>query len=218
VARPLTRFEDGYVAEPELSWDGSKVVFSYRGQDNPWWHLYRINVDGSGLEQLTHGPYHGVGPAYLPDGRIVFASSRAGIRDEYHGYPCTSLHVMNPDGTDIHAIATNIGRDTEPAVLLDGRIVFSRLEVFYSRNKTELTLHAANPDGTRDMVLYGPERRVFWRDLDHGPRTPADGQEAPLTHRVLRMTQPQPMPDGQNIVVVTQAGLAWVRAATQNRS
>jgi len=210
VARPLTRFEDGYVAEPELSWDGSEVVFSYRGQDNPWWHVYRINVDGSGLEQLTHGPYHGVGPAYLPDGRIVFASSRAGIRDEYHGYPCTSLHVMNPDGTDLRAIATNIGRDTEPAVLLDGRIVFSRLEVFYSRNKTELTLHAANPDGTRDMVLYGPERRVFWRDLDHGPRTPADGQEAPLTHRVLRMTQPQPMPDSQNIVVVTQGGLALV--------
>jgi HEAT repeat protein len=207
---PLTRFEDGYVAEPELSWDGRSVVFSYRTQDNPWWHIYRVNIDGSGLEQLTHGPYHDVGPAYLPDGRIVFTSSRVGIRDEYHGYPCTSLHVMNPDGTDIHTIATNIGRDTEPAVLLDGRIVFSRLEVFYSRNKTELTLHAANPDGTRDMVLYGPERRVFWRDLDHGPRTPADGQEAPLTHRVLRMTQPQPMPDGENIVVVTQGGLALV--------
>ncbi len=207
---PLTRFEDGYVAEPELSWDGRNVVFSYRGQDNPWWHVYRITVDGSQLEQLTHGPYHDVGPAYLPDGRIVFTSSRVGIRDEYHGYPCTSLHVMNPDGTDIHTIATNIGRDNEPAVLLDGRVVFSRLEVFYSRNKTELTLHAANPDGTRDMVLYGPERRVFWRGLNHGPRTPADGQEAPLTHRVLRMTQPQPMPDGQNIVVVTQGGLALV--------
>ncbi|UCE50577.1 MAG: HEAT repeat domain-containing protein [Phycisphaerales bacterium] len=207
---PLTRFEDGYVAEPELSWDGRHVIFSYRTQKNPWWHVYRINIDGSGLRQLTRGPYHDVGPAYLPDGRIVFTSSRAGIRDEYHGYPCTSLHVMNPDGSDIHTIATNIGRDNEPAVLLDGRIVFSRLEVFYSRNKTELTLHAANPDGTRDMVLYGPERRVFWRDLDHGPRTPADGQEAPLTHRVLRMTQPQPMPDGQNIVVVTQGGLALV--------
>lgn len=207
---PLTRFRDGYVAEPELSWDGKYVIFTYRGQEDPWWHIYRINADGSELEQLTHGPYHDVGPAYLPDGRIVFTSSRAGIRDEYHGYPCTSLHVMNPDGMDIHPIATNIGRDNEPAVLLDGRVVFSRLEVFYSRNKTELTLHAANPDGTRDIVIYGPERRVFWRDLDHGPKTPADGQEAPLTHRVLRMTQPQPMPDGQRIVVVTQGGLTLV--------
>ena len=207
---PLTRFGDGYVAEPELSWDGKYVIFTYRGQEDPWWHIYRINVDGSELEQLTYGPYHDVGPAYLPDGRIVFTSSRSGIRDEYHGYPCASLHVMNPDGTDIHLIATNIGRDNEPAVLLDGRVVFSRLEVFYSRNKTELTLHAVNPDGTRDMVLYGPERRVFWRDFDHGPRTPADGQEAPLTHRVLRMTQPQPMPDGRHIVVVTQGGLTLV--------
>jgi hypothetical protein len=206
----ITRFPDGYVAEPELSWNASHVIFTHRGQADPWWHVYRVNLDGSGLEQLTDGPYHDVGPAYLPDGRIVFATSRAGIRDEYHGYPCTALWVMNADGSNMQPIATNIGRDNEPAVLGDGRIAFSRLEVFYSRNKTELTLHAARPDGTQDEVLYGPERRAFWRNLDHGPRSPADGQEAPLTHRVLRMTQPQPMPDGQHIVVVTQGGLALV--------
>ena len=151
-----------------------------------------------------------MGPCYLPDGRIVFASSRSGIRDEYHGYPCTSLHIMNPDGSDIHPIATNIGRDNEPAMLSDGRVAFSRLEVFYSRNKTELTLHAVRPDGTQDVVLYGPERRAFWRNLDHGPPSPADGQEAPLTHRVLRMTQPQPMPDGRHIIVATPGGLTLI--------
>jgi len=207
---PLTRFPDGYVAEPELSWDGSHVIFCRRGEEDPWWHVFRVNVDGSGLTQLTDGPYHDVGPAYLPDGRIVFSSSRSGIRDEYHGYPCTAMCVMNAEGGDIQRIATNIGRDNEPSVLYDGRIVFSRLEVFYSRNKTELTLHAMHADGTQDMVLYGPERRPFWRNLDHGPRTPADGQEAPLTHRVLRMTQPQPMPDGRHIIVVSQGGLTLI--------
>jgi HEAT repeat protein len=207
---PLTRFADGYVGEPEVSWDATHVLFTRRGKDDPWWNIWRINTDGSGLTQLTRGPYHDVGPCYLPDGRIVFASTRSGIRDEYHGYPCTALYVMNPDGSDMHPIATNIGRDNEPAVLADGRIAFSRLEVFYSRNKTELTLHAIRPDGTQDSVLYGPERRLFWRQLDHGPPTPADGQESPLTHRVLRMTQPQPMPDGRHIVVATQGGLALV--------
>jgi len=207
---PLTRFSEGYVASPELSWDASHVLFSRRGTRDPWWHVWRVNVDGTGLKQLTFGPYHDVQPAYLPDGRIVFSTSRNGIRDEYHGYPCTALWVMNPNGTGMHPIATTIGRDNEPAVLHDGRIVFSRLEVFYSRNKTELTLHAAYPDGTRDVVLYGPERRAFWRSLDTGPRTPAHGQEAPLTHRVLRMTQPQPMPDGRDIVVSTQGGFALV--------
>ena len=210
---PLTRFADGYVGECELSWEADHVIFTRRGQADPWWHIYRINVDPGapgGLKQLTSGPYHDVSPAYLPDGRIVFSSSRSGIRDEYHGYPCTVLCVMNGDGTGIHPIATNIGRDNEPAVLADGRIVFSRLEVFYSRNKTELTLHAMHPDGTQDVVLYGPERRSYWRSLKHRPRTPADGQEAPLTHRVLRMTQPQPMPDAADVIVVTQGGLALV--------
>lgn len=207
---PLTTFEGGYVGDLELSWDASHAIFTHRGEDDPWWHLYRINLDGTGLEQLTDGPYHDVGPVYLPDGRIVFATSRGGIRDEYHGYPCTALWVMDANGANRHPIATNIGRDNEPAVLLDGRIVFSRLEVFYSRNKTELTLHAVRPDGTKDVVLYGPERRTYWRELNHGPKTPADGQEAPLTHRVLRMTQAQPMPDAQHIITVTQGGLTLV--------
>ena len=206
---PVTRFKDGWIGEPEISWDATQVVFTRREPDSLWWHVWIMNLDGTGLRQLTHGPYHHVGPAFLADGRIVLASSRTGIRDEYHGYPCTALYVMNPDGSDLHPIATNIGRDNEPALLPDGRIAFSRLEVFYSRNKTELTLHAAFPDGTHDVVLYGPERRTFWRNLDHGMKGPDDGQEAPLTHRVLRPTQPQPMPDGR-IVVATQGGLTLV--------
>ena len=207
---PLTRFTDGYVADLELSYDGKYALFSHRGLDDPWWQLYRINVDGTGLTQLTHGPYHHVGANFLADGRIVVATSRSGIRDEYHGYPCTVLCVMNADGSDMRPIATNIGRDNEPALLYDGRIVFSRLEVFYSRNKTELTLHAMHTDGTQDVVLYGPERRAYWRQLDHGPKSPADGQEAPLTHRVTRPTQPQAMPDGRHIVVATQGGLVLI--------
>ena len=208
---PLTQFRDGYVAEPEVSWDATHVLFSRRGQDDPWWQVWRINVDGSGLTQLTTGPYHHVGPAYLPDGRIVLATSRGGIRDEYHGYPCTALWVMNADGSGLHPVATNIGRDNEPAILPDGRIVFSRLEVFYSRNKTELTLHAMHPDGTQDVVLYGPERRERWQQqYKEGPRGPGETGNAPLTHRVLRITQPQPMPDARHIVVATPGGLALI--------
>lgn len=207
---PLTHFTDGYVADCELSWDGTQVIFSRRGQDDPWWHLWRIRVDGTGLEQVTDGPYHDVGPAYLPDGRIVFSSTRSGIRDEYHGYQCNALYVMNSDGIDMVRIATNAGRDNEPTVLADGRIAFCRLEMFYARIKTELTLHAVHADGSQDVVLYGPERRSFWHHLDYGPRSRIGRVENPLTFGVLRMTQPQAMPDGRQIVVATQAGLALV--------
>ena len=206
--RPLTRFTEGYVANPEVTWDGQSVLFSRRGgDDDPWWQICRVDAEGTELVQLTKGPYHHVAPAELPDGRIVFSCSKVGTRDEYHGYTCTALYVMNADGSAMHPIAMNIGRDNEPSILADGRIAFSRLEVFYSRNKTELTLHAARPDGSMDMVLYGPERRRFWRELDHGFRAPPDASEVPLTHRVLRVSQPQVMPDGRKILTVTQAGL-----------
>ena len=206
--RPLTKFAEGYVANPEVTWDGDNVLFSRRGgDDDPWWQIWKAKGDGSELAPLTKGPYHHVAPAELPDGRIVFSCSKVGTRDEYHGYACTALYVMNADGSGMHPIAMNIGRDNEPSILADGRIAFSRLEVFYSRNKTELTLHAARPDGSMDMVLYGPERRRFWRELDHGFRAPPDNSEVPLTHRVLRVSQPRVMPDGRKILTVTQAGL-----------
>ena len=207
--RQLTHFKDGYVADCEVSWDGDKVIFARRGgEDDPWWHVYEINVDGSSLRQITAGPYHDVGPVYLPDGRIVFSSSRIGVRDEYHGYFATGLTVMNADGSDIHCIGFNVGRDNEPSILPDGRILFSRLELFYSRLKTEMTVHAVFPDGTKDVTLYGPERRKFWRQVSIDSKEKWWG-EVPSRHRVLRLTQPHYLGDGQ-IVCATTAGLTLI--------
>ena len=212
--RALTSFSDGYVADVEVSWDGARVLFSRREQEDPWWHVWEIAADGGGLRQLTRGPFHDVGPAYLPDDRIVFASSRIGLRDEYHGYACTALYTMNADGADICHLAINAGRDNEPAVLPDGRVAFSRLEVFYSRLKTELTVHAVAPDGRRDVVLYGPERREFWQRLDVGLRGQDYAAQTPLMHRVLRTTQPQGLADGR-IVCSSQGGLVLLGPGRQ---
>lgn len=205
----LTVFTDGYVADCEVSPDGRRVVFCRRGgDDDPWWHVFEIGVDGSGLRQLTDGDFLDVQPVYLDDGRIVFSSSRIGTRDEYHGYLATGLTVMNGDGSDIHCIGFNLGRDNEPAVFDDGRIVFSRLELFYSRMKTELTVHAVLADGTRDVTLYGPERRDFWKDVTRKSGEKGWGEVAPR-HRVLRLTQPQPFGDGR-ILCASTGGLVAV--------
>ena len=207
--RQLTHFEDGYVADCEVSWDGKKIVFARRGgMKDPWWHVYEIKPDGTGLRQLTDGPYHDVQPVYLGDGRIVFSSSRIGVRDEYHGYLATGLTVMNGDGGDMHCIGFNLGRDNEPSVMPDGRILFSRLELFYSRLKTELTVHAVFPDGTKDVTLHGPEHREYWRRV-----SAASGErwwsEAPPRHRILRFTQPHYLGEGK-IVCATTGGVAVI--------
>lgn len=198
----LTEFADGYVADCELSWDGERVVFARRGQADPWWHLWELDLGSRAVRQLTDGPYHDVQPAYLPDGRIVFSSSRIGMRDEYHGYPATGLTVMNRDGSDPHCIGFNFGRDNEPAVLPDGNIVFSRLELFYSRLKTEIAVETVRPDGTMNQTSYGPERRPFWHQVTRESGEKWWG-EAPSRHRVLRLTQPQPFGAGQVMVATT---------------
>jgi HEAT repeat protein len=200
----LTKFTDGYVADCETSWDGTRIVFARRGgETDPWWHIFEMNADGSGLRQITRGPYHDVQPAYLPDGRIVFSTTRTGLRDEYHGYPATGLAVMNAAGSDIHCVGFNLGRDNEPSVLPDGRIAFSRLDLFYSRLKTEITVQAAFPDGTKNVTLYGPERRDFWRQVTRDSRE-RWWAESPPRHRVLRLTQPQPF--GRDRVMCASTG------------
>jgi hypothetical protein len=199
----LTHFSDGFVADLQVSYDGRKALFARRGgPDDPWWHLFEMHADGSQLRQLTHGPYHDVQPNCLPDGRIVFCTSRVGARDEYHGYLGTGLAVMNADGTDIHCIGFNCGRDFEPVVNTDGRIVFVRLEDFYSLPKLEFILESCLPDGTDHHVLYGPERREFWAQTisSKGSLGPQNGR-----HRTVCVSQPQPL-DGKRFLINSFCG------------
>ncbi len=202
VVTPLTRFSDGHVADCSVSYDGQTVWFSRRRGDSPWWHLFRIDADGSNLRQVTDGPYHDIQPVEMPSGRIAFSTSRLGTRDEYHGYLCTGLATMAPDGEDIQVIGFNFGRDAEPTVAEDGRLLFTRIELFYSRMKTEANLLACSPDGTRMQTLYGPERREMWSHVHGGYANWArDG----LRHRQLRLTQPQTYLPGQYLLT-TPAG------------
>ena len=71
-------FEDakGGVRDPQLHYDGKKILFSYRKGDTHPFHLYEINIDGSDLRQLTDGPDDDIEPTYCPDGSIMFCSSR----------------------------------------------------------------------------------------------------------------------------------------------
>jgi len=207
---PLTKFTDGWVASCEVSYDGTKVLFTRRAEEVPWWQVFEINADGTNQRQLTSGPYHHLNPAYLPDGRIVLATTRLGFRDEYHGQQCSALAVMNADGSDLRLIAANAGRDCEPTVMPDGRVLFNRLDVFYNMTKAEMTIQCVFPDGTGNVTLYGPERRSFWAKK-FGPKT-ENWYEHPFSwmhdrHRVVTVTQPQPLGFSGEIVSCSGLGL-----------
>ena len=61
----------------EVGFDGRKLLFAMRANEMEPYHIHEMNADGTDLVQLTFGrEVSDVDPAYLPDGRIVFASTR----------------------------------------------------------------------------------------------------------------------------------------------
>ncbi len=62
----------GGVRDPQVSYDGKTILFSYRKGGTEAYHLFEISADGSGLRQLTDGNYDDFEPTYLPDGDMIF--------------------------------------------------------------------------------------------------------------------------------------------------
>jgi hypothetical protein len=163
----LTSLHDagtGLVAAPCVSWDGRTVYFSMVKAGDKFFHVYSVGADGANLTQLTDGPYHDYEPAQLPDGRIIFCSTRLGSRDEYHGNFASAIFAMNDDGSNIAPITYHIVADHEPKVTAHGSIAFVRCDNFFERAKVETRIHHIRPDGTGGMAVLGPDRAAIGLD------------------------------------------------------
>src|SRR5262245_49111510 len=145
VVTPITNFTGASVSDPAVSFDGKKILFSMRQSGAAWRNIWEINVDGTGLRQVTNGGGHDFDPIYLPDGRILFTSSRAGEMDEYTHAPAERMYTCNADGSGIERISFNQSDDFDPILLPDGRIAYTRWEHFGQMNR--FPLFFTNPDG-----------------------------------------------------------------------
>ena len=65
------------------------------------YHIYEMNVDGSGLKQLTCSSHvSDIHPLYLPSGKIVFSSTREPKYIPCQRHLMANLFVMNDDGSN----------------------------------------------------------------------------------------------------------------------
>ena len=156
----------GGVRDPQVSYDGRKVLFSYRPGGTEQYHLYEIDLGDTGanpkseirnpkLKQLTSGPFDDIEPAYLPDGGIVFVSSRCKRWVNCWLTQVAVLHRCDADGSNVRALSSNNEHDNTPWPLPDGRILYTRWE-YVDRSQVHFHhLWAANPDGTAQMTWFG---------------------------------------------------------------
>ncbi len=152
-----TVFEDkaGNVRDPQIHYDGKKCIFSYLKAGTRHYNLYEINLDGTGLRQITSGEWDDIEPCYLPNGDIVFPSSRAKRWVQCWLTGVANLHRCGPNGENIHPISSNPEQENTPWVLPNGQILYMRWE-YVDRSQVHYHhLWTTNPDGTKHQIYYG---------------------------------------------------------------
>lgn len=151
----LLQDDRGGIRDPQLHYDGQKILFSYRPGGTHQYHLYEIGIDGKNLTQLTDGEYDDIEPTYCPDGSIVFGSSRCKRFVNCWHTPVASLYRCDADGKNIRLLSSNNDHDNTPWMLPDGRVLYMRWE-YVDRSQVHYHhLWTMNPDGTQQMVYYG---------------------------------------------------------------
>ncbi len=159
----------GVYRDPDLSWDVKRLIFAHKNAKDGDTSLYEIGIDGNSLRRLTNPQYqcttpppvralgtghHDITPAYLPDGRVVFTSTRPAGRVPCFNSEVDMLHVMNADGSNIRCLSVNNVNEFDPAPLPDGRILYGRWEYV---DKTALymqSLWTMLPGGTQETALF----------------------------------------------------------------
>ena len=148
---------DGCVRDHTISYDGKKILFSWRKGKSDDFHLYEIDIDGKNLTKLpiARKGVNDIEPCYLPNGDIVFSSSRMGKVVQCFYMPVTDIHRWYKQENKIAVISQNPDVDSTASVLPDGRLIYMRWD-YNQRN--QLAFHhlwVMNPDGSGDTVYFG---------------------------------------------------------------
>ena len=153
----------GTFMSPELSYDGKTLLFAWSSGGREKWqqanrfNLFRVNLDGSGLARLSDGNFDDFDPCWLPDGDIVFISTRRGGFGRCHPRPVPTytLFGMHADGGNIRCLSYHETNEWQPSVDNSGMLVYTRWD--YIDRSAMIAIHpwVCYPDGTNPREIHG---------------------------------------------------------------
>lgn len=146
-AKILTK--DFYSAvSPEVSYDGKRLLFSARKQENDPWQIWEIDLTDLKTKQVTASTENCIDPAYLPNGQVVF--SITSVNDSLKAG--NILFTCNPEGTVLRRITFNPHSYSLTSVLKDGRLLTKSTQVYPSPG--EPLIMVLRPDGTKSELFF----------------------------------------------------------------
>jgi Hydrazine synthase alpha subunit middle domain len=216
ITERVTGTDNYDVKDVDVSFDGKKVVFAMRGpladnqneEDPPTWNIWEYDIVADDLHRVISSDTvaeeaNDVSPHYLPDGRIVFSSTRQRVskailldenkpqfeaQTDDRSEASFVLHVMDSNGQNIKQISFNQSHDRDASVLSNGKIVYSRWD--HAPGNDGIHLYTANPDGTGMELLYGANSH------NTGTNTAA-GQPS-----TIQFVHPHEMQDGRILTLI----------------
>lgn len=157
TVKPLLDDPDGVLRDPQPNWAADKLLFAWKKSDRlDDYHLYEMNLADGGIRQLTSGlgaaDYEGT---YLPDGGIVFASTRCVQTVDCWWTEVSNLYSCDADGRRLRRLGFDQVHTNFPQVMADGRVTYTRWEYNDRGQIYPQALFQMNPDGSGQTEYYG---------------------------------------------------------------
>jgi len=150
----IPEMKEGIFGRFDLHFNADKLVFAWKKERDEGFRIYEVPIDpktgkrAGAVRQVLQAPanekdiqekyrkgyHHGtddMDPCYLPDGGIVFISSRCmyGILCDGPDIFCTTLlYRMDADGKNLQKLTNSAVSEATPSILNDGRIMYTRWE------------------------------------------------------------------------------------------
>jgi hypothetical protein len=133
------------VRGPAVSWDGKRIAFSARESADEPLRIYTAAASGSNCaplvgiaaaKQTENGILtHDFDPAFAPDGKLVFASTRGHLGKGYDVTgptrtrselkPNANLFVFDPKAKSVRELTFLNNQELMPSFMSDGRVIFT---------------------------------------------------------------------------------------------
>ncbi|MDO5319917.1 MAG: hypothetical protein Q4G65_14920 [bacterium] len=185
--------EEGFIRDPALSYDGKTLAYARR--ENFYaddYQIYLMDVATRQTKRITapiskEFPVSNIYPCFLPNGRIMFQSTRCGQLDPCGWDQTGTFFSMAMDGSDIVRLTADQVSTMSPAVLDDGRVLYTRWEYNDRTPVYVQPLFTMNPDGTAQAEYYG-NNSWFPTSLLHARGVPGTGKAMAIAagHHVLQ--------------------------------